>query len=128
MVDASAVVDALVRVPAPEDLVRTVSGAAMIHVPEHFHIEVISAIRGMHRGDLIDERIARQGLDQLRRLRVLRYPVQDLERGIWALRHNLTAYDAAYLALARTLDLPLLSTDGALAAAARADGRLVDLG
>jgi predicted nucleic acid-binding protein len=44
------------------------------------------------------------------------------------LRHQLTAYDAAYLALARRLDVRLLTIDGGLAAAARAEGRLVEVG
>ena len=35
---------------------------------------------------------------------------------IWALRHNLTAYDAAYVALAETLNVPLVTCDTRLAA------------
>ena len=48
-------------------------------------------------------------------------------RRVWALRENLTAYDAAYLALARALDARVLTTDSGLAAAARSDRRLVEL-
>jgi predicted nucleic acid-binding protein len=36
---------------------------------------------------------------------------------IWELRHNVTAYDAAYIALAEALDAPLLTHDAALASA-----------
>ena len=36
---------------------------------------------------------------------------------MWRLRHNATAYDAAYLALAATLDAPLLTLDASLARA-----------
>jgi len=39
----------------------------------------------------------------------------------------LTAYDAAYLALARRLDIGLVTLDAGLAAAAAADGRLAQL-
>jgi predicted nucleic acid-binding protein len=38
-----------------------------------------------------------------------------------AIRHRLTAYDAAYLELAKRLDLPLASFDGDLCSAARAE-------
>ncbi len=45
---------------------------------------------------------------------------------VWELRDRLTTYDASYLALARWLDCKLLSVDGGLATAARAEGRLVE--
>jgi predicted nucleic acid-binding protein len=45
---------------------------------------------------------------------ITRHPHTDLLPGIWALRHNLTAYDAAYLVLARLLDAKLLTMDSAL--------------
>ena len=70
-------------------------------------------------------------LDLLLALRVVRHPVAALARDVWALRRALTAYDAAYLALARALDARVLTTDRGwrprLAAAARSDRRLVEL-
>ena len=48
---------------------------------------------------------------------VRRYPHDFLLPRIWELRNNLTAYDAAYVALAEALDAPLLTRDGRLAAA-----------
>jgi predicted nucleic acid-binding protein len=45
-----------------------------------------------------------------------RYSHEFLLLRIWELRHNLTAYDAAYVALAEALDAPLLTCDRALAA------------
>ena len=47
-----------------------------------------------------------------------RHGHQPLLERIWQLRHNLTACDAAYLALAESLDAPLLTRDSALASAA----------
>ena len=58
---------------------------------------------------------------------MVRHPVAPLARDLWALRESLTAYDAAYLALARALDARVLTTDRGLAAAARSDRRLVEL-
>ena len=48
-------------------------------------------------------------------LRIERYPHQHLLSRIWELRDNLTAYDAAYLALAETLEVPLLTRDRRMA-------------
>jgi predicted nucleic acid-binding protein len=46
-----------------------------------------------------------------------RYPHYWLLPRVWELRHNLTAYDAVYVALAEALDAPLVTRDARLAAA-----------
>lgn len=125
--DASAVVDVLAGAPRAAAIRTQLAAVAEIHVPEHFHVEGISALRGLLlRGDLSPER-ADRALDLLVALRVVRHPVAPLARAVWALRESLTAYDAAYLALARALDARLLTTDTGLAVAARRDGRVVEL-
>lgn len=50
-------------------------------------------------------------------LRIVRHPMQPLQERAFEMRHNLTAYDAMYIALAESLSLPLLTDDGKLAAA-----------
>jgi len=60
----------------------------------------------------------RQALDDLLDLPLTRYPHEPLLERIWALRNNLTAYDAAYVALAEALDAPLVTCDGRMASAA----------
>lgn len=50
-------------------------------------------------------------------MRLTRYPHAPFWARIWQLRDNLTAYDAAYVALAEALDAPLITTDGRLARA-----------
>lgn len=125
--DASAIVDVLAGAPRAAQVRDELSAVAELDVPEHFHVEAISALRGLlRRGDLSPER-ADRALDLLLSLRVVRHPVASLAREAWALRNVLTAYDAAYLALARALDARLLTTDRGLAAAARSEGRLVEL-
>ena len=57
-------------------------------------------------------------LTDLADLPLRRYPHDFLLPRIWDLRNNLTAYDAAYVALAEVLDIPLLTRDRRLAAAA----------
>ena len=56
-------------------------------------------------------------MEALSDVRVTRYPHGPLVSRIWELRGNLTAYDAAYVALAEALDAPLITTDGRLARA-----------
>jgi predicted nucleic acid-binding protein len=46
------------------------------------------------------------------------FPYLALAKGMWALRNNLTMYDAAYVALAEYLGVPLVTLDTRLAGAA----------
>ncbi len=99
-----------------------------LHVPEHFNVEALSALRRYAiRGELSQLRAA-EALAALRDLRALSYPVIELTAEIWDLRGALTTYDAAYLALARRLDVGLVTLDGGLAAVAAKEGRLVSSG
>ena len=125
--DASAIVDRLSGAARAAAIRTELAAVAELDVPEHFHVEAISALRGLlHRGDLSPQR-ADRALDLLLALRVIRHPVAPLARDVWQLRERLTAYDAAYLTLSRALGARILTTDGALAAAAHDDRRLVEL-
>jgi predicted nucleic acid-binding protein len=73
----------------------------------------------------LSERRAGEALAALADLRAVRYPVIELAEAVWDLRGQLTAYDAAYLALARRLDVGLITLDKGLAEAAAKDRRLV---
>jgi len=125
--DASAVGDVLLdnhRAPAIRSVLAEHS---ILHVPEHFHVEIVSLLRRHALHGKLGERRRAEALSDLRELRVVRYSVLELLDAVWELRDRLSAYDAAYLALARRLDLPLLSCDAGLAQAARAEGRLAAL-
>jgi predicted nucleic acid-binding protein len=88
-----------------------------LHVPHLFEIEVLSVLRQYFlRGELSQER-ARRALNRLSTLRFSRYPHTALLSRVWELRENVTAYDAAYVALAETLTAPLVTTDARLARA-----------
>jgi predicted nucleic acid-binding protein len=122
--DASAVVEVLLAMPRAGSVRASLAAHPELHVPEHFNIEALSALRRYAiRGELAAPRAA-EALAALRDLRTIGYPVIELADEIWDLRDTLTAYDAAYLALARRLDVGLITLDGGLAAIAAKEGRL----
>jgi predicted nucleic acid-binding protein len=123
--DASAIAELLLARPAAAKIRAALSGHPELHVPEHFHVELLSVLRRYAiRGELSQRRAA-EALAALADLRAVRYPVIELAEAVWDLRSELTAYDAAYLALARRLDIGLVTLDKGLAGAAAKEGRLV---
>ena len=125
--DASAIVDLLAGAPNARAIAAALAPFPEVDVPEHFHVEALSALRGMVlRGDIAADH-AERALQLLPELRVVRHPVEPLARSIWSMRDTLTAYDAAYLAVAQNIDAQLLTVDRGLAAAARKDRRLIKI-
>lgn len=125
--DASAVVELLMAGPRSASTRDALSTHNELHVPEHFHVEVLSVLRRRSLRLEMDELRALEVLTALSELRTITYPVIELMEEIWSMRTRLTVYDAAYLALAHRLDAPLITLDSGLARAAEADGRLVKL-
>jgi predicted nucleic acid-binding protein len=122
--DASAIAELLLARPRADAVRTALAEHPELHVPDHFHVEVLSVLRRYAlRGELIELRAA-QALAALQELRTLTYPAGELIEPIWAMRDRLSSYDAAYLALAQSLDVSLLALDRGLAKAAAADGRL----
>jgi predicted nucleic acid-binding protein len=125
--DASAVAELLLARPQAEAIRAALAPHPELHVPEHFHVEVLSLLRRYSIRRELTERRSAIALAALDDLRAVRYPVMEMADIVWDLRAGLTAYDAAYLALARRLDVGLVTLDGGLASVARTDGRLVAL-
>ncbi len=121
VLDASAVLDGLLDAAAYAALAALLSGAGEpLAAPDLLDVETLSVLRRWERRGEIDGRRARQALDDLRELPILRYPARILTDRAWRLRHNLTAYDAQYVSLAQKLPATLATTDERLAAAAEA--------
>jgi predicted nucleic acid-binding protein len=117
VLDASAVVDYVLWIGAAERIARRISTGEAMHAPYLLDIEVAHALRRYAlRGALSPARGA-EALSDVAQLRLRRYPHLPLLPRIWALRENLSAFDAAYVALAEALDAPLVTSDAALARA-----------
>ncbi len=125
--DASAIAELLLARPAAPEIRAALLEHPELHVPEHFHVEVLSVLRRYAIRRELSERRAAGALATLSDLRAIRYPVIELAEDVWGLRSQLTAYDAAYLALARRLDVGLITLDEGLAKAAAKERRLVSL-
>ncbi len=119
VVDASALLEALLQTPsakAVED--RLFTPGQTLHAPHLLDVEVAQVIRRYAANGEINGARGRMALADLADLALRRYPHDFLLPRIWDLRNNLTAYDAAYVALAEALEAPLLTRDRRLAAAA----------
>lgn len=116
VVDASAVLEVLLQTSAADGISRRIfSPAETLHAPHLLDLEVAQVLRRYVRSGAVSSRRGAEALEDLADLPLNRYPHFVLLPRIWQLRHNVTAYDAAYLALAEALDAPLLTRDRALA-------------
>jgi predicted nucleic acid-binding protein len=89
-----------------------------VHTPHLAVIETASVLRGLVRASKLTEFRARSALQDLAELPIVRHPHEPLLERVWQLRANLTAYDAAYVALAETLKATLVTCDSRLGRAA----------
>ena len=116
VIDASALVEVLLNTPASAKVTERLFGRnETLYAPHLLDLEVAQVLRRYAlSGEMSDER-SEQAHQDLADLPLTRYPHDIFLRRIWSLRRNLTAYDAAYVALAEALDAPLITRDAALA-------------
>lgn len=114
VVDASAVVAALAGHPAVPDIVRRLRSEDDLHAPHLLDLEVAHALSRLARRSIITQDRARDAVLDLIELNITRYPHDVLLERVWDLRHNVSAYDAAYITLAEALDAPLITCDARL--------------
>jgi predicted nucleic acid-binding protein len=118
VVDASALLEVLLRTPAAMAVEARLFGSDVtLHAPHLLDVEVAQVVRRYAARGEIDDARGRAALDDLADLPLHRYPHDIFLPRIWDLRANVTAYDAAYIALAEALDAPLITRDQRLAAA-----------
>lgn len=117
VVDASVVVTGLADDGPVGDRIRARLRGEVLAAPQVIDLEVVSAWRRLVSAGALDERRATLALADLDALRLERVPHRPLLHRCWELRHNLTVYDAAYVALAELMRIPLLTGDERLAKA-----------
>ncbi|MBV8494526.1 MAG: type II toxin-antitoxin system VapC family toxin [Alphaproteobacteria bacterium] len=119
VVDASAVVEALLATPAAPTVEARLFGAGeTLHAPHLLDVEVAQVIRRIAARGEIDGARGRIAIADLLDFPLYRYPHEPLLVRVWDLRNNLSAYDAVYVALAEELGVPLITRDRRLAGAA----------
>jgi predicted nucleic acid-binding protein len=94
---------------------RALLAQPSLRAPELVVLEVAGALRNRVLRSEVNVEDARQALLRLQRLPIVRHPLMPLLDRVWELRDNLTPYDAAYVALAERLELPLLTADAGIA-------------
>ena len=118
VVDASAIVELLLQTPLGIRVERRLYDQETdLHAPHLLDVEVVSALRRLVHTRELDAGRAREAIDALGLLRIMRHGHVDLALRAWDLRRNFTAYDAMYLALAEALDATVVTSDAPLAAA-----------
>jgi predicted nucleic acid-binding protein len=127
VLDASAAVDWLLQTSAGQHIEKRIySHHETLHAPDLLDLEVTQVLRRLALQGVIAAHRADEALRDLLDLRITRYPHLVLLPRIWQLRHNFSAYDAAYIVLAEKLAAPLVTRDGRLASAS-GSGATVEL-
>jgi predicted nucleic acid-binding protein len=118
VIDASTVLELLLQGSASQAIGdRLFRRGESLHAPHLLDLEVAQVIRRYWlAGELAPAR-GQEVIEDLSDLAIQRYAHRPLLPRIWDLRHNVTAYDAAYLALGEALDAPVLTRDVRLASA-----------
>ncbi|HWH58262.1 MAG TPA: type II toxin-antitoxin system VapC family toxin [Terriglobales bacterium] len=96
---------------------RMYSARESLHAPHLLDLEVAQVLRRLVREGTVPANRADEAVRDLLDLRLTRYSHFMLLPRVWQLRHNFSAYDAAYVGLAEKLGAPLITRDGRLAAA-----------
>jgi predicted nucleic acid-binding protein len=118
VLDASATIDWLLQTAVGQRIEKRIyARGESLHAPHLLDVEVTQVLRRLARERAVSEPRADQAIHDLLDLRVSRYPHFIFLPRIWRLRHNLSAYDAAYVALTEKLDATLITRDARLASA-----------
>ena len=116
VIDASAAVEVLLRTEIGDGVFRALGDHAIL-APELLDAEVLSALRRIHLAGRLDESRATEALDDLQVWDIQRLPHVGLLDAAWAHRHQVSAYDALYIAVAEIYDASVLTADGPLSRA-----------
>jgi predicted nucleic acid-binding protein len=128
VLDASAVIEVLLWTKRADPICERILGSQESrHAPHLLDVEVAQVIRRYLLAGEIDDWRGNQIMEDLQDLPIDRHAHTLLLPRIWQLRGNLTAYDAAYVALAEALNAPLVTCDKHLASTPGHSARIIIL-
>lgn len=111
VVDASVLIEVLAAGPVAPSVTDILREDGEWCAPEHLHIEIVSGLRGLWLGGHLGDQAFVTAVERLTQLAIASYRLTVLLPRIVELASRVTAYDAAYVALAEQLDCPLLTLD-----------------
>ena len=111
VIDSSVVVAALVDSGPHGDWAEEILSGGLLQAPELVLAEATNIFRRLERATLIATSEANAAQDDLMQLDIELLPFEPFADRIWELRHNVTSYDAWYVAIAEALKLPLATLD-----------------
>ena len=112
VLDASAAIELVLRTERADRIAaRALNPTQRLHAPQLIDIEVVQVLRRLHLARELTLERAQLALTDFESLVVERHTHRSLVRRGWALRSAMSAYDAAYVALAEALAAPLLTCD-----------------
>jgi predicted nucleic acid-binding protein len=114
VVDASVVIAALVDSGPHGDWAEGVIARGALQAPALVQAEAMNILRRLERARLVTTSAANAAHDDLMQLDIALFPFEPFAGRIWELRHNVTSYDAWYVAIAEALELPLATLDQSL--------------
>lgn len=128
VVDASALTEVLLQTELGLRVERHLKAAGDdIFAPHLIDYDVAQALRRYANNGEVSEQRGRTALADLRAFNLIRFTFDYLTERIWDLRRNLSAYDAAYVALAEMLDVPLLTCDRRIERAPGVNARFLEV-
>jgi predicted nucleic acid-binding protein len=124
VIDTSAMIEILLNDQSADVALRRRVMFSRLAAPELFDIEAASVLRRLVRCGAVAELAAASALADIGNAPVARAPHRPLMGRVWELRHSVGAYDAAYIALAEYLDVPLVTCDAKLAGSNGHDAKI----
>lgn len=115
VVDASALVAALVDYGPQGEWAESILAGTTLCAPEIAYVETTDTLRRLERANRIAIAEANAAHEDLMQLKIQVFSFEPFAERIWELRHNVTSYDAWYVAVAEALNLPLATLDRRLA-------------
>lgn len=117
VLDASAAVEVVLRTELGRRITTPLLEDSAPSCPHLIDVEVTQALRRMVFSGEMEEARAERALADFTDLPLRRFSHELLLPEVWKLRHNVTPYDAVYVALANLLSVPLWTCDLRLARA-----------